>query len=449
MFRINDVVDAFNVISWSKGIIAKVLDDSRYSVFLYASKKEEVFTQSEVRVHLEWIGGSWISTSQNQTEVLGVEGANKQTEIAVKRKRGRPKGSGKQHQTGNSNTQDIAMPLFRKGTKHEAFPIYLTNAQLDNAQLLSSMVEQDELLSLCPEKIFHTIDVAGIENEVINSTPESTEKVWAELSGPSPVELQTRFLCPHITGDNQLMLGDEITDRETIMSLNHTQPSYEVENPLNLEANANEIVLQSFTVIPADTCSSPLQPDEGAGKGSLPFTKCSIMWTKVEAWEAFQLIPQYPHFLPLEKENEELREGIALGHMLKFANLVEKISKASLEGSRRMFENMLKALDKLEEFGFTIQPLQLKLEKMVKIKDDIGQLHEKSKTIKVEVIHKEQIAEAINQSVARLKIELQAFLMQKEENGLKVTELQKMENETEERIRGARLDFDAVIAAPW
>lgn len=249
--------------------------------------------------------------------------------------------------------------------------------------------------------------------------------------------------------DYQLIPNEASTHKQTVKSPKHPQSSYGVENSQNLEARADERFFQSFTDDPTSTCSSPLQPDEGLEKGSLSFVKVSGMWERIRTAEAFQLIPQYPHFLPLKEENEELREGKAMGHMLNFAHVMESIRKASLDDPRRMFEIKLEALDELEVLGFTVQALQSRLEKMITIKDNFSQLQERYQKTKVEATDERHNADVIQESLARLKIELQALLMQKEISGHKIAELQNMENEIEGKIHGARLDFDAVVAASW
>lgn len=67
----------------------------------------------------------------------------------------------------------------------------------------------------------------------------------------------------------------------------------------------------------------------------------------------------------------------------------------------------------------------------------------------MEVIQEKRNVEAIQESFSRLNIELQELLTQKETNEIRVAELQKMENAIEEGIYGARLGFDAVVAAFW
>ncbi|KAI7744468.1 hypothetical protein M8C21_024460 [Ambrosia artemisiifolia] len=62
-FRMFEEVDAMHNDGWWVGVVFKVLSRQRYEVFFRATDEEIVFKQSDLRRHLEWINGKWVSSS--------------------------------------------------------------------------------------------------------------------------------------------------------------------------------------------------------------------------------------------------------------------------------------------------------------------------------------------------------------------------------------------------
>lgn len=59
-FELNEVVDAFYRDGWWAGVITKVHEESRYSVFFENPPEETEFDSSDLRPHNEWVDGNWI-----------------------------------------------------------------------------------------------------------------------------------------------------------------------------------------------------------------------------------------------------------------------------------------------------------------------------------------------------------------------------------------------------
>ncbi|KAK9079902.1 hypothetical protein SSX86_001576 [Deinandra increscens subsp. villosa] len=62
-FRLFEEVDAMHNDGWWVGVIFKVSSRQRYEVFFRGTNEEIVFKQSDLRRHLEWINGKWVSSS--------------------------------------------------------------------------------------------------------------------------------------------------------------------------------------------------------------------------------------------------------------------------------------------------------------------------------------------------------------------------------------------------
>ncbi|XP_043710989.1 protein AGENET DOMAIN (AGD)-CONTAINING P1-like [Telopea speciosissima] len=59
-FKMNEEVEAFHDDGWWEGVITKVHDTDRFSVYFKVSKEELVFPACNLRLRREWVDGSWV-----------------------------------------------------------------------------------------------------------------------------------------------------------------------------------------------------------------------------------------------------------------------------------------------------------------------------------------------------------------------------------------------------
>ncbi|KAL1339626.1 hypothetical protein AAHE18_U052100 [Arachis hypogaea] len=64
-FSYLEEVDAMYNDGWWVGVISKVLGDSKYVVYFRSSNEEIEFPNSQLRPHLDWIGGKWVLASES------------------------------------------------------------------------------------------------------------------------------------------------------------------------------------------------------------------------------------------------------------------------------------------------------------------------------------------------------------------------------------------------
>lgn len=62
-YELLEKVDSFSDSGWSVGIITKILSERRYVVTFNQEKMLKEFNHSEVRPHLDWIDGQWVTHS--------------------------------------------------------------------------------------------------------------------------------------------------------------------------------------------------------------------------------------------------------------------------------------------------------------------------------------------------------------------------------------------------
>lgn len=62
-FRVFEEVDALYNDGWWVGVISKALGRQKFEVYFRGTNEEIVLKQSDLRRHLEWINGKWVSSS--------------------------------------------------------------------------------------------------------------------------------------------------------------------------------------------------------------------------------------------------------------------------------------------------------------------------------------------------------------------------------------------------
>ncbi|XP_073263606.1 DUF724 domain-containing protein 6 isoform X2 [Populus alba] len=216
------------------------------------------------------------------------------------------------------------------------------------------------------------------------------------------------------------------------------------------EAREKKVVaVQSCTV-------DPKSNDTLVENQLVPFVKKSPVWNTIESMEVFQIIPQKPHFHPLTECKEEYREGSAIGIMVTFASLFEKISSLQFDDCRSILESTLESLVDLEKHGFDITVPRCRLNELLSIKDGQGEVINESKDaegkIRAHADEKRKLEEKmsdIEKKITELQEELALTNAKMEAKGLDISKMQSHTDAINERIKNARDHFVKVASAPW
>ncbi|XP_034904081.1 DUF724 domain-containing protein 6 isoform X3 [Populus alba] len=189
---------------------------------------------------------------------------------------------------------------------------------------------------------------------------------------------------------------------------------------------------------------------------SVPFVKRSPVWNTIESMEVFRAIPQKLHFHPLTECKEEYREGSAIGIMVTFASLFDKITSLQFDDCRSILESTLESLLDLEKHGFDITVPRSRLNELLSIKDGQGEVLNDSKDaegkLRVHTDEKRKLEEKrndIEKKITELQEELVLTKAKMEAKNLDLSNLQSHANAIIERIKNARDHFGKVASAPW
>ncbi|KAF3436567.1 hypothetical protein FNV43_RR23659 [Rhamnella rubrinervis] len=187
----------------------------------------------------------------------------------------------------------------------------------------------------------------------------------------------------------------------------------------------------------------------------LPFVKSSPVWKMIETMNVFRMMPQNPHFRPLSECKEEHREGMAIGHMVTFSSLVDKIYKLQFDDFESIFHSICESLNDLEKHGFDVTVLRGRVVELLSIKEKQGQFRNESTDAENKITeHTRQKTKLVEEmddiarKISELQEKLASIKSEMEGEGHEITKLRLQVNAVNQRILGARLDFDKLAAAP-
>ncbi|KAJ1277213.1 hypothetical protein BS78_05G277900 [Paspalum vaginatum] len=232
---------------------------------------------------------------------------------------------------------------------------------------------------------------------------------------------------------------------------------------LLLNASSSQCTMDSSPLMSCSSSGSllpsPLPLSQMSGH-QVVFTKSSPMWPIVEALGAFKDVPQQPHFLPLREYNLDLREGMALGLMVSYADLVKSTREASIDNSIEWFEDKISTLCHLQGNGFNVQSLQSTMTRLIKIKsnrthylEEIDKLKAKAVAKKTSSAQIESLLDAkeiaiaeLEQKLGRLRQDSQKIAKDKDNEEAELLNIKAAQSRFEEASGDAERQFQSILA---
>ncbi|XP_021304632.1 uncharacterized protein LOC8061376 isoform X2 [Sorghum bicolor] len=195
------------------------------------------------------------------------------------------------------------------------------------------------------------------------------------------------------------------------------------------------------------------QPSGSSDIEEIPFVKTSPLWAHIEAMEVFRKVSQRPNFHKCQQQVPELREGMALGLMLCFANLAESVKRLCIEDDDAVFEEKMKGVSLLEADGFDVEHLRSRLETLLRIKKGRAKLQGTIKDMEQKFSHEETERRTqmgvLNMTVRQL--ELQACLFRCMMHSAISQELSDASEISRLKAEVSKLEhrFSSTTASPW
>ncbi|XP_021768688.1 DUF724 domain-containing protein 6-like isoform X2 [Chenopodium quinoa] len=226
----------------------------------------------------------------------------------------------------------------------------------------------------------------------------------------------------------------------------------EQDNRCTSAENVSQEQYKNFEM-PIQSQSTAIVPVESR---DLPFVKNSLIWEMIENMEVLKRIPQKPHFYPLYNCKEECREGLAIGSMVTFTSLVERISKSLFSEPKSLLDGYLEALVDLEELGFDVALVREQLNKMISIKGKYEHAQNTTKEIESQIMERnfeksqinEEVAE-LDKKIAELKEKRALVVSKRERKDAEIALLQTSVNAVKGALESAEEEFEKVTTSLW
>ncbi|XP_050224232.1 DUF724 domain-containing protein 7-like isoform X4 [Mercurialis annua] len=515
-YETHDVVDAFHRDGWWKGVVSKVFEgtessEKKYAVVFIDPLEQVEFLSKDLRFHFEWTNETWVKSPPQKDISIGVQAEEQSTDAdsnardpdmavnvesssgsdtlkSIRRKfreklpikRSRKKSL--EHSTDcvskspskktkknlpesedalpclakELNNENSVKPLLFQACHLELTPMQTTNQKLQVSGGVLTKCSTINLVGNPPSSGSDSssrhvnIQDVGSENEAAGSLQKSERQMDSQATGR---EDENNENSAEILVDGHHKEDVPVTTSPTNSLENH------IENDVNLVAarkfcNGNgegesENVKRSSLINVSGTTELVESP-------ALPFIKSSSFWENIESLEIFQILPQKPHFGPLQEYKEAIREGFAIGYMATFSNLIEKTSKLRADSSREEIDSYLETVADLKRFGFDVKAPVDRLQKLLSIKDRCEQLKDESKNVHIQMTEckheKTQLEEEIVttellisdlEEVRAMKVSMK--VMQE----YKLVALRADANVINEGIAKMKHEFESQAAASW
>ncbi|GJU59597.1 agenet domain-containing protein [Tanacetum coccineum] len=203
-----------------------------------------------------------------------------------------------------------------------------------------------------------------------------------------------------------------------------------------------------------ENSNSSLAVANGDGE-TLSFEKRLSFWTVIESMEVFRIIPQNPHFRPLNNLKRSAREVEAINKMITFSCVAENISRLRSTSPKSDIEDHLKSLSELETHGFDVKTLKNRLTDMLSVKNKLDAAETKHKASKVSTEEKsaglqtfEEELRTIDKQMSELLAKRDMALSKKMKEDADAAELKAKHKEYEEALHEISRQFDELAAAP-
>ncbi|GER44375.1 hypothetical protein STAS_21270 [Striga asiatica] len=186
----------------------------------------------------------------------------------------------------------------------------------------------------------------------------------------------------------------------------------------------------------------------------LPFAKTSLLWKTIESLDAFRILPQSPHFQPLQNVKESMREGLAIAHMVNFSSVFETTCKLLFDSAKSSMDDILEILAELELHGFDVVTLRARVAQLISVKDKeaklagkVGELNREMLGHQVEKTEIEKEIEKLKEQVRKLQGKLSKVELAKERKEKEIASVGARLQETKQSIENLRVEFDGIAAA--
>ncbi|KAL0653218.1 hypothetical protein Bca4012_095909 [Brassica carinata] len=418
-FGLMENVDVLVESGWCPSVVSMVLCEyNRYTVLLGRNKKSEDFDHSLLRPTMEWKDGVWQTKEKVSDRKESPHAAEESTRIRVKVRKARSS----------------------SGTTVKNLPQTPVSSGEIASKMANVVISENTLVSKKPEiaetKEFHSPIVLGVVATTLQAKPQRKKlKTMKKQKGSTNDSVGEKA---HEESNNR---------NKRKRGRPHKFISKEPKQKTGVAAAASDPMLNNAVV------ETPKAKDSTM---VLPFVKKSPCWKVLESMEIFKAMPQRPHFNPLLECEEESREGDAIGAMVKFTGLLEKVNNIQVDDSVTEINRIKECFLKLEEHGFDVTAPCSRIDKLLSVKESQTWALEELKVAEREITENDNKRRKLEDDIEELPkkiVELQRQLaLVKEEKVAKDKEIALMQSYAEildQKVQNVEQEFKETVTSPW
>ncbi|CAH9082573.1 unnamed protein product [Cuscuta epithymum] len=512
-FKLNDTVEACYKDGWWTGVVTKVLPSSRYTVTFDNPPDELEFGLSDLRFHRRWLNGKWTQPKKGElvSSYCNIEEGDNCNDLDMIQSD--IPSNNQCTPTNGTTGEGMTSSLVSDGEKSQQLTVWNASSsrvsvtvkkqRLDlstgGSTPLPSYDTSKKKESECetPAKeipcSFSSPDQSSMGNTAERNSSEVNEQ--GSVSGPhrkkgrpskykakrpqpiaqegTPNRKRGRppkalVETPDLQIEYQVPAAIETRGEENVGSVGMEKIGHEDSSNVSDDQPLSTWVGKVHTVTDVDGSTSNGERGTESGEKSaeqnpngkvttaselhqsLPFVKKDTrLWNIIESREAFQKIPQNPHFRPLEHVEDFRREAQAFFYMGTFTDIVDKACKLEVDGPRSTIDGMLATLVELESHGFNVAPIRGRLNEVLSYKDKLESLQALSKESCDEMEKLKMDKEELMKQKAELEKGLSQVVSRIESKDNDIASAQSRMDETSEKTRHLRQDLDALTRKPF
>ncbi|KAL0715013.1 hypothetical protein Bca4012_021992 [Brassica carinata] len=446
---------------WCPSVVSMVLCEDRYTVLLGRSKKSEDFDQSQLRPSMEWSDGAWQTKEKVSDREESPHAAEETTRIRVKVRARR----------SSSSTTVKNLPPGKESVTENVTQLPQTPASSGEleSKMANVVISENALVTKKPEiaetKEFHSPIVLGVAATRQTKTPRKKLKTMKNQKGSENDLVRGKG---HEESDNReksvnkrkrgrpcKFLSKEPKHKTGVAGNGSKTPTIEIvddDQPLTSWIHGQSAyptpdqMLNAIVEKHVDVVETPKANDSTM---VLPFVKKSPCWKVLESMEIFKAVPQRPHFSPLQECEEESREGDAIGAMVKFTGLFEKVSDIQVDDSVTEIIRIKEYFLKLEKHGFDVTAPCYRIDKLLSIKESQTWALEELKVAEREITEKDNKRRKLEEDITELQRQLTLLKEEKVTKDKEITRIQTHADVLDRKVQNVEHEFHATVTAPW
>ncbi|CAA0160167.1 unnamed protein product [Arabidopsis thaliana] len=431
-YDLRDCVEVFHGSSWRQGVVKGVHIEKQYTVTLEATKDKLVVKHSDLRPFKVWEDGVWHNGPQQKPVKESPSNAIKQKPMCSSSAE-TVAATGKLEKMGiGALMNDTTPPVITIAEESVSCvtPLKQTEANAEGNKLEpmrnQNCLRNDSTQQMLPEE----------ENSKDGSTKRKREE---KHNSASSVMDETDGTCngseSEISNTGKSICNNDDVD----------------DQPLSTELP----YYQSLSVVNSFAADAEETPAKSARTIS-PFAKKLPFWKSYETDELYKSLPQSPHFSPLFKAKEDIREWSAVGMMVTFYCLLKEVKDLQLDDSSSKLSSLSSSLAELEKHGFNVTDPLSRISKVLPLQDKRAKKAEErkclEKKIECEEIERKRFEEEFadfERIIIEKKRQALVAKEKKEAADKRIGEMKTCAETIDQEIKDEELEFQTTVSTPW